>query len=226
MTTQNDQFPGDEPDAIEALLPWYASGRLDAHDTRRIEEALARDPALVAQLAAIREEAAETIHLNETLGVPSSQAMHKLFAAIDAEPARRARPARSLSVRIAGFFAGLSPRALSAAVAAVAVVVVLQAAVIGEGLIGRYGTGGYQTASYQSPRGPSGPAALVRFAPEARASDITDLLAAYHATVVDGPKAGLFRVVLGDKPLPGDERDRLMARLQSEKIVGFAGVAE
>lgn len=222
MTTQNNEFPGGEPGAIEALLPWYASGTLSAHDARRVEQALARDPALAAQLAAIREEAAETIHLNETLGVPSSQAMRKLFAAIDAEPARGARPARALSVRIAGFFAGLSPRTLTAAVAAVAVVVILQAAVIGEGLIGQYGASGYRTASYQSTMAPSGPTALVRFAPEARASDITDLLAAYHATVVDGPRAGLFRVVLGDRSLPADERDRLIARLQSEKIVGFA----
>ena len=85
MTTSHDQIPGqipgDEPDAIRALLPWYANGTLGAQDRRRVEEALARDTTLVAELAAIREEAAETIHLNETLGAPSSQAMHSVSIA-------------------------------------------------------------------------------------------------------------------------------------------------
>ena len=224
MTASQNQGPGDEPDAISALLPWYANGTLNAHDTRRVEEALSRDAALAAELAAIREEAAETIHLNETLGAPSSRAMHKLFAAIDAEPVRRTPV--SLSARIAAFVAGLSPRALTTAAAAVAVVLVLQAAVIGKVLVEQYGASGYQTASYQAPKAVAGMAALVRFAPEARASDITDLLASYHATIVDGPKAGLFRIVVGDKPLSNDEREKLIARLQSEKIVGFAASAE
>lgn len=216
----------DAPDSIRMLLPWYANGTLAPRDARRVEEALARDPSMAAELAAIREEAAETIHLNETLGVPSSQAMQRLFAAIDAEPERRGRVALPLSARIAAFLAGLSPRALAASAAAVALVVVLQAAVIGGVLMRDHGAGGYQTASSQSSGGPAGPAALVRFAPDAKASEITDLLASYHATVVDGPKAGMFRIVLGDKPLPGAERDQLIARLQSEKVVGFAAAAE
>ncbi len=224
MTAAHDQLPGGEPDAIRALLPWYANGTLGAQDRRRVEEALAHDPALVAELAAIREEAAETIHLNETLGAPSSQAMHKLFAAIDAEPARRTR--LSLSARIAAFVTALSPRALTAAAAAVAVVLVVQAGVIGRVLVEQYGASGYQTASYQPSKTTSGTTALVRFAPEAKASEISDLLASYHASVVDGPKAGMFRILLGDKPLPNAERDKLIARLQSEKIVGFAAPAE
>jgi len=226
MTAPDNHTPGDEPDAIRGLLPWYATGTLDAQDTRRVEEALAADPALAAELAAIREEAAETIHLNETLGVPSSHAMHRLFAAIDAEPARRGRVTLPLSARIAAFVAGLSPRALAGAMAAVGVVVVLQAAVIGKVLIEQYGAAGYQTASYQAPNAAAGPAVLVRFAPEARASEIAELLTSYHAAVVDGPKAGMFRIVLGDKPLPNAERDKMIARLQTEKIVGFAAPAE
>ena len=73
------------------LLPWHAAGTLSTRDARRVEEALARDPKLAKQYAAIREEYAETIGLNESLGAPSSRAMQKLFAAIDAEPARRLR---------------------------------------------------------------------------------------------------------------------------------------
>lgn len=220
MTTPGDNIPNE----IAALLPWYANGTLTADETRKVEAALARDPALVAELAAIREEAAETIHLNETLGAPSSRAMHALFAAIDAEPPRQAT-GRSLSSRILGFFATLSPRALASAAAAAAVVVVLQAAVIGQ-LAGVFGGHGYQTASYQQSAVAGGTQALVRFAADARMSDINDLLTAYRANVVDGPKAGMFRIAIGSKPLSMEERAQLIARLQAEKIVGFAAAAE
>ena len=79
----------DEPSEIEMLLPWHAAGTLNARDARRVEEALARDPELAKQYAVIREEYAETIHLNESLGAPSVRAMQKLFAAIDGEPVRK-----------------------------------------------------------------------------------------------------------------------------------------
>ena len=78
-----------EPGEIEMLLPWHAAGTLNARDARRVEEALARDPELARQYAVIQEEYAATIRLNESLGAPSARAMTKLFAAIDAEPARK-----------------------------------------------------------------------------------------------------------------------------------------
>ena len=78
-----------EPGEIEMLLPWHATGTLNARDSRRVDEALARDLELARQYAVIREEYAETIHLNESLGAPSVRAMQKLFVAIDAEPVRK-----------------------------------------------------------------------------------------------------------------------------------------
>src|SRR3954451_13256629 len=101
-----------EPSDIEMLLPWHAAGTLSGRDARRVEEALARDPELARQYAVIREEYAETIGLNESLGAPSVRAMQKLFVAIDAEPARHPSFLASLSSRFAGFFASLSPRTL------------------------------------------------------------------------------------------------------------------
>jgi hypothetical protein len=79
-----EQGPGE----IEMLLPWHAVGTLNARDRRRVEEALAREPALAKQYAVVREEYAETIDLNESLGAPSARPMQKLFMAIDAEPVR------------------------------------------------------------------------------------------------------------------------------------------
>ena len=78
-----------EPSDLEMLLPWHAAGTLDGRDARRVEDALARDPELAREYDVIREEYAATVGLNESLGAPSMRAVQKLFAAIDAEPARR-----------------------------------------------------------------------------------------------------------------------------------------
>jgi len=93
-----------EPSEIEMLLPFHAAGTLNARDTRRVDEALASDPDLARQYAVIREEYAETIHLNESLGAPSARAMQKLFAAIDGEPVRKPSLSTNISARISEFF--------------------------------------------------------------------------------------------------------------------------
>lgn len=218
-----------EPSEIEMLLPWHAAGTLNAHDTRRVEEALARDPELAGQYAAIRAELEETIHLNESLGAPSARAMQKLFSAIDAEPARQPAASLRLSARIAGFFASLSPRTLAWSASVGALVVLLQAGVIGAVLM-KNQTGTYQTASLSMNEPVTralGPAAapparaLVRFSPDARLSDITSLLDSYQASIVDGAKGGMFKLQF-NKSMSQQELADLLSRLQREKIVGLA----
>src|SRR4051812_40116316 len=100
MMAMNRKIPKEQPDEVEALLPWHAAGTLNAREARRVENALARDPSLARQYAAIQEEYAETIAFNERLGAPSARAMQKLFAAIDAEPARKPSGRRRLAARI------------------------------------------------------------------------------------------------------------------------------
>jgi hypothetical protein len=90
--TMIDKEP--ERHEIEQLLPWHAAGRLSRHDADRVERALAGDPELARRYDLVRQQLAETIHLNETLGVPSARAMEKLFAAIDAEEAGAPRRRR------------------------------------------------------------------------------------------------------------------------------------
>src|SRR6201989_2570466 len=186
----------DEPSEIEVLLPWHAAGTLNARDARRVEEALARDPDLARQFAVIREEYAETISLNETLGAPSARAMQKLFAAIDAEPARRPSFLAGLSARFAGFFASLSPRTLAWSATLGAIALVRQAGVIGAVLV-KNQSGTFQTASLSTndhdPGVGAAPRALVRFAPEAKVADITALLDSYQASIVDSAREGMFR---------------------------------
>ena len=219
-----------EPSEIELLLPWHAAGTLNARDAKRVEEALARDPALAKQYVAIQEEYAGTIHLNESLGAPSARAMQKLFAAIDAEPARQPSAWSNFSARFFGFFAGLSPRTLAWSGSLAALALLLQAGVIGAVLV-KNQSATFETASLSNNEpvtrglGPEAPPrALVRFAADARVADITALLDSYQAAIVDA-RGGLFRLQFGNKALPKDEVASLMAKLQGEKIVSLAVAA-
>jgi hypothetical protein len=212
------------------LLPWHAAGTLNARDARRVDEALASDPDLARQYAVIREEYAETIHLNESLGAPSARAMQKLFAAIDGEPVRKPSVSANISARISEFFAKLSPRTLAWSAGLGAVALLLQAGVIGAVLVKNQGAS-FQTASLDlSERnapitrelGASPPRALVRFSDDARVADIKALLDTYQASIVDGAKGGLFRLQFGTGAMGKSDLAALMSKLQKEKIVSLA----
>src|SRR6266536_2367307 len=205
---------------IEALLPWHAAGTLSRRDADRVEQALAGDRELARRYDLVREELAETIHLNETLGAPSARAMEKLFAAIDAEEARSPRRQRSFDLggRIAEFLSSLTPRTLawSAIAAAVATVVVKdQGAPSGPSLASAPSEGSF---------------AVVRFAPQATANDITNFLGAYKAKVVEGPLnmgGQLYRIRLSETKLPKDEVGKIVQQMQAEsKVVGFIAARE
>ncbi|MGY8664597.1 hypothetical protein Q3C01_19905 [Bradyrhizobium sp. UFLA05-109] len=222
-----------EPSEIEMLLPWHAAGTLNSRDARRVEDAIARDPELARQYAAIRAEYEETIHLNESLGAPSARAMQKLFAAIEAEPVREAG-GLSLSTRISTFFASLSPRTLAWSASLGAVALLLQAGVIGAVLV-KNQSSTFQTASLStdapitrelgaSPVAPAPAHALVRFTPDARVADITALLDSYQASIVDGARGGMFRLQF-NKAMSNDELASLLGRMQREKVVNLAVAA-
>ncbi len=218
-----------EREEIESLLPWHAAGTLSRSDAERVERALATDQELARRFALVREELAETIHLNETLGAPSSRAMERLFAKIDAEPARRQSVSAAsvgIASRIADFINGLSPRTLAWSTGAAAFALLLQAGVIATVLVGERGAG-YQTASHgDSATASPGAQALIRFAPEATAADITKLLESNKATLVSGPAAGgIYRVRVAATGLPKEELARIVKRLQEDKAVAFAAPA-
>ena len=216
-----------EPSEIEMLLPFHAAGTLCARDAKRVEEALAADPELAKQYAVIREEYAETIGLNESLGAPSARAMAKLFAAIDGEPARKPSMSGRVSAGISGFFASLSPRTLAWSASLGAVALLAQAGVIGAVLVKNEQPATFQTASLSTNEPitrsmvPEAPRALVKFAPDARVADITTLLDSYQASIVDA-RGGMFRLQFGTKAMSRDELAGLMNRLKSEKIVSLA----
>jgi len=180
----------------------------------------------------IRQEYAETIHLNESLGAPSAVAMKKLFAAIDAEPPRKAWSSVNPFPRLKAFFASLSPRTLVWSASLGALALLLQAGVIGAILVKDQGAS-YQTASLSMNEPVTRnlgagrpPRALVRFAPDARVADVTALLDSYQASIVDGAQGGLFQLQFGNKAMTKDEIAGLMSKLQSEKTVSLAVPAQ
>jgi hypothetical protein len=212
---------------VEALLPWHAAGTLNRRDSDRVEQALAGDRELSRRYDLVREELAETIHLNETLGAPSARVMEKLFAAIDAEEARSPRRQRSfdLAARISEFLSGFAPRTLAWSATAAAVAILLQAAVITSVMVKDHAAPGvYGVASAPG----QGSFLAVRFAPQATATEITNFLGAYKATVAEGPKqAGMYTVKLSETKLPAEEVSKIIRQMQEEsKIVSLVAVKE
>jgi len=219
-----EQGPGE----IELLLPWHAAGTLSARDSRKVEEALARDPELARQYAVIREEYTGTIDLNESLGAPSVRAMQKLFTAIDAEPVRKPGASLNIVTRIAGFFSSLSPRTLAWSASFGAFALVLQAGIIAGGLMNNR-PASFETASLSTNEpitrdisATPSPRALVRFAPDARMGDITALLDKYQASIVGSAKGGMFRLQFSNTAMSKEEFPALLSRLENEKIVSLA----
>jgi hypothetical protein len=212
---------------IEALLPWHAAGTLSRSDARRVEEALASDPELARRYELVRDEFGETIHLNETLGAPSAHAMEKLFAKIDAEPARKPAVSLNLSARVSEFFASFSPRTLAYAGTAAAIAILLQAGIIATVMVKETKTGGYQTASTSSSDPGVGAFTLIRFAPQATQDDVTKFLEVNKLSIASGPMAGgLYKVRVSMAAMPKADLAALAKKLQENKVVGFIATTE
>jgi len=211
---------------VEALLPWHAAGTLSRRDAQRVEEALARDPELARRYDLVREELGETIHLNETLGAPSARAMEKLFAKIDAEPARKAARSFSLGARVSEWFASLTPRTLALSASVAVLAILLQAGFIAD-IVLKDRSAEYGTASAPTSDPGIGEFTLIRFAPQASADDITKFLAANKLQVAAGPVAGgFYRVRVADTKLPKEELGRIVKKLQDDKVVSFIATVQ
>jgi anti-sigma factor RsiW len=217
MNTMSEKAKDQEE--IESLLPWHAAGTLSRRDAERVERALASDQELVRRFNLVREELAETIHLNESLGAPSGRAMEKLFAAIDAEGALKRKPGFSfdLRTRVSELFSGFAPRTLAYASAAAALVILLQAGLIGSALL-KSGPG-FMTAS-APPQKVESVDVLVTFVPQATTDQVTKFLHDRHATIVDGPKGpGMYRLRFDADGAPKAETDRVMKEMQESRNI-------
>jgi len=104
---------------------------------------------------------------------------------------------------------------------------VLQAGVI-TSLIGlRENETRYRTVSIEQPATQAdGIQALVRFAPQASAADITAFLEANHATVIGGPSAGTYRLRIAGSGVSKEQAAEIVKKLQDNKLVSFAAPAQ
>jgi anti-sigma-K factor RskA len=212
-----------EPTEIETLLPWYAAGTLRRRDRQRVEDALRYDPALARHADLVREELAETISFNESLGVPSARCMDRLMAAIDAETtaARKRSSARAVAGQFATFIAGFSPRTLAVAASFAVAAIALQAFLLVS--MATKPQGSFETAGLSPTVTGHGTFAMVRFAREASAGEITRFLEEYQATLVDGPKpGGFYRVRITMKTLAKEELAHIVSRMRQERVVESA----
>jgi hypothetical protein len=225
MNAMKQEAP--ERQEIEELLPWHAAGTLSRRDAQRVEDALANDPELASRYALVREELGETIRLNETLGAPSARALEKLFAKIDADPARRQVESLNLGSRIGEFFASLSPRTLAWSASAAAIAILLQAGLIADIMLKETKTGGYETASAPTTDPGVGAFTLIRFAPQATSDDVTKFLEANKLSIAAGPMAGgLYKVRVAVTGIPKGELANIVKKLQQDKVVGFIATTE
>jgi hypothetical protein len=201
---------------IEALLPWHAAGTLNRRDAERVNGALSADSELARRFALVREELNETIHLNESLGAPSTRCMERVFAAIDAEGAKApARRSFDFVGRIASFMSSLSPRTLAYGAGVACIAIAVQGAVLTGVVMTDPSSQGPELASAETEGGV--PQAVVRFSARATVSDITRFLDAHKVTVIDGPRnKGFYTLRLSDEALAPTEVAKMIRDMQNE----------
>jgi anti-sigma-K factor RskA len=187
MTTFADAEPGD----VEAMLPWYANGTLGRRAAARVEAELTRDGELARHYDLVREELAETIHLNESLGTPSARPGNRLAAALAAETVMVAKKGSAHAPwrRLGDWLSELSPRALKWSATVAVLALVLQVGLIAEL------SSVYTSQSVEDAGAVKGTKALVTFMPQASSAEITKFLRAHRAQVITGPTSeGVYTI--------------------------------
>ena len=215
-----------EFDAVEALLPWYASGTLSPEDVGRVERALAQMPELRRRHELVLEERAAALSVNESLGAPSARVTENLAARLDREAAE-APKSRSFAVgRWLAERLSMWPPQTVALVAAAAIAI----AIIEAGLLATLSAGpaqkgaAYETASASKKTNREGAFLLISFAPDATTAQILRVLESHRASIVDGPlPGGFFRIKVSDSALTADALGTIVTALRNESAaVRFA----
>lgn len=219
MTDESETLS--EREEIEALLPWYATRKLDATSLMRVESYLERHPDMRRQLALIEQDRDVAARANAAITPPSTlRADRVLERARGPVPASAARPVwTAVYESLRDFFGAPSASGVRWAAAAAAVVVLAQVAIIG-GLIRERPQGGYETASGGTAQAQDGVRVLVRFKKEARIDAVAAALAGLDMRIVDGPKPGeLFDVRIADAAATELERAARIAKLRDLPLV-------
>ena len=207
------------PSEVEALLPWYLTGRLSSEDRAKVATAIENDEDFSLQMRLIEEDRDATILLNEELGAPSSAAWDRIAAVVAAEPRRL--PVSERLARWLGLGAGAPRGRLAWAGAAAAIAIVVQSAAIFSLLPSSSHSGGYQTASAPMAVA-TGAQVLIAFAPETRLDQLGALLSSVNGTIVEGPRGGFYKIRVGAGPLDKPALDAALAKLRASALVKMA----
>ncbi len=207
---------------IEALLPWYVSGKLDARLSARVRQYLEAHPELGRQMALIREESDATIFGNEAIRPASPAALDRLRASVAAHPRRPSLAMRMERWRevLTDAVGSLAPSQVALAGSAAAILILLQAGVIGVLMVQRGNSPVYETAAGRQEMRP-GIEMLVKFKETATAGEIDALLSKLDARIVDGPRSGLYRLRVAQTD--AEDRGRAAA-LRAFRQSGLVGV--
>jgi hypothetical protein len=207
-----------EREEIEKLLPWYVTGRLGLADARKVERYLRQHPDAQRQLQWIDAERQETTRANEAMEWPHSDMSERLLAALPQGTAPTARRGRLSSF---GQFFRLPPSlGMQWAALALALVVLAQAAFIVTLLTHertyRLATGCKEATGSKE----DGVPALVAFADDAKAADVTRFLTDFAASIVDGPKpGGVYKIKLRSLDTSQPAGDALLSKLAERRDV-------
>ena len=208
-----------EREAVEMLLPWYVTGRLEAAERTQVETWLARDAAMVRQLALIAEDSAATRLANDRIATPRTMTVQGALDRVTGARRPRSTARAHVAAVLRDFFAAPTAGAVRWAAAAAAAVLLLQALAIG-GLIGTRQAPDHEVAADDAAARRPGAFALVRFADTATATAIADVLTRLDMSIVAGPKpGGMYRVRIGDATLPAADREARYAALRKETAV-------
>ncbi len=210
-----------EREEIEALLPWYVAGKLDPHLRARVERYLAAHPDVAKGVVLAREESNATIAGNEAIRASPRDALDHLRASVAAAPRRRSLGAMLQGTLdgVAGWLGGFAPSQLAFAGAAAALVVIVQAATIGALVLDRASSPAYETAAGTDQRTQHGIELLIGFSDTATIAEITALLKTLDASLIDGPRAGLYRVRAPRSAAEGGGRKEVLDTLRKSRIV-------
>ncbi len=165
---------------MQDLLPWYVNGTLEPGERRRVEQALAGDASLQAELARLQRLGA--LVTSEAVAVPApapdgfARLLSQMLTAARPQPA----PSAGWTALIAESFAVWSRPAV---LAGLAVIVILEAGGI-VALLPADSPQRFVTAS--APQG-EGLRAVVLFKPETTLLQIRIILDGEQATIVRGP---------------------------------------
>ena len=210
-----------EREEIEALLPWYVTGKLDPHLRARVERYLADHPDVAKGVVLAREESGATIAANEAIRPSPHDALDRLRASVAAAPRRKplsTMPRRMLE-SVSDWFAGFAPPQLALAGGLAALLVVVQAAAIGTLVLNRPSAPAYETATGAEQPTQGGYELLIGFSKTATIEEITALLKTLDASVIDGPRGGLYRVRIPESGAEVGGRDKVLSSMRKSRIV-------